>query len=174
MTWTKLNIKSPIDEKRITDSILRQLPSPTASLKIIKEELQLDKEALLEELLANPKLKGKLDGMNITLERLDKRYIHGGGDTVSAGTNVTITNVNGTKQINASGGSGFTILTTASTIDDSNVTFVFTGTPSIVVINGQAFNAGATSGGVVVWTNVTVTVTLANPVGVGGSIFAYA
>jgi hypothetical protein len=161
------------NEADIIAKVLKQLPTPKASLKIIKEELDLDKDALLDEILKSPKLKVKFDGLDTSIKALDRRYIHGGGDTVSAGTNVTITNVNGTKQINALAGS-FTILTTSDTIDDSNVSFTFTGTPSVVVINGQAYNAGATSGGVVMWTNVAAVVTLANPVGDGGSIFAFA
>lgn len=39
---------------------------------------------------------------------LKRGGFHGGGDTVSAGTNVTITNVNGVKQISVPGGSGIT------------------------------------------------------------------
>ena len=75
--------------------------------------------------------------------------------------------------VDSSGGS-FTIVTTASTIDDSNTSFTFTATPSIVFINGLGYNAGATSGGVVMWTNVSNVVTTAYPVGSGGSIWGIA
>lgn len=161
------------NEKELVASILKQLPSPTASLKIIKEELSLDKEALLDEILKSPKFKlgiDKIDGLKRTLDILDRRYIHGGGDTVSAGTNITITNVNGTKQINATGGS-VTVLDATGTIDDSNVTFTFTSAPTLVVVNGSSYASTSTIGGTLAWTAVGTTVTLAFPVGTGGSIY---
>jgi len=63
-------------------------------------------------------------------------------------------------------GKGSEILTTTETIDDSNVTFTFSRTPREVVVNGASYITGGgctISGG---------TVTLDNPVGTGGSIYA--
>lgn len=108
-------------------------------------------------------------------EFLRRGGFRGGGDTVAAGTGISISvNANGQKEISATGSGSFSILTTVSTIDDSNTTFVFASAPSMVNINGFFYNAGATSGGVVMWTNVGGTVTTANPVGTGGCIFAIA
>jgi len=126
------------------------------------------------------------DDVRVEISRSKQSY-HGGGfsniandsGTVSTGLDTlkfsgagvsSVTQTGRTVTVNIASG-GFTILTTADTIDDSNTTFVFTGTPTAVVINGQMFNAGATIGGVVVWTNVGATVTLSNPVGSGGSLW---
>lgn len=65
-------------------------------------------------------------------------------------------------------GGGTNILTTASTVDDSNTTFVFTSIPKIVVVNGASYINGA---GVTI---TGTTVTLDNPPGVGGSVYALA
>lgn len=159
------------NEAEIVAKVLKLIPSPKASLKVIKEELQLDKEALLEDILNNTKFKKSFEGINLTLERLDRRYIHGGGDTVGAGTNVTITTVNGTKIINATGSSAVTVLTATGTIDDSNTVFTFTVAPTLVNINGSFYSSTSTIGGTLAWTIAGLTVTLANPVGTGGSLF---
>ena len=98
------------NKEDIVAEVVKRIPTPTASLKIIKEELNLDKDALVEEIINSPKLKLKksnIDGLEMSLKDLDRRYVHGGGDTVAAGTNITITrNSNGDKVINASGGGG--------------------------------------------------------------------
>lgn len=69
--------------------------------------------------------------------------------------------------------SGLTVLSTASTINDSNTAFVFASEPTVLVINGQAFASGSTTGGQPVWTwdGGTSTATTLAPVGTGGSIF---
>lgn len=63
------------------------------------------------------------------------------------------------------GGGGTTILETVSTIDDSNLTFIFTEEPKIIYVNGIAYrkNHG--------WTWLVLTATLSTPVGSGGEIF---
>lgn len=58
------------------------------------------------------------------------------------------------------------ILDTASTVDDSNASFVFTRKPTLVVVNGQSMreNHG--------WSWAAPdTVLLDNPVGSGGDIY---
>ncbi len=153
------------DQEKILKQVLEKLPKtkelkPEDVVKLVLKEIKMpDTGSLIT--------KGELT------EFLRRGGFRGGGDTVAAGSNITITtNNDGQKVIASTGGSGFTRLTTASTIDDTNTTFVFTGIPTAVIINGATFFAGETAGGVVVWTNVTVTVTLANPVGTGGSISA--
>lgn len=72
------------------------------------------------------------------------------------------------------GGSGVSVLRpTSGTVNDTNTTFVFAQIPSSIVINGQEWLPSSTSGGIVVWTNVGTTVTLANPVGTGGDIYGF-
>lgn len=109
-----------------------------------------------------------IKGLNEILSSLQTKrtgYIHGGGDTVEAGSGVSITkNAEGKKVISASG-SGLSILEATGTIDDSNTTFTFTSEPQMVVVNGAMYRNG--SGCSISGT----TVTLDNPVGTGGSIF---
>lgn len=65
----------------------------------IKPEFQIN----ASHIIGLPRLQKGKDG---------KRYLHGGGDTVIAGTGVTIvTNTNGTKTISSSGGGAFPQLT---------------------------------------------------------------
>lgn len=101
---------------------------------------------------------------------LDMRW-HGGGlskvihDDTLTGDGTTA------KPLSVLATGSFTLLTTNSVIDDSNQTFVFTASPSLVVINGQTWRQGSTSGGVIMWTKVGTTVTTAFPVGQGGDIY---
>jgi hypothetical protein len=62
------------------------------------------------------------------------------------------------------------ILTATGTIDDSNVAFVFTRKPSVIIHNGIAI---IETGGSITWSwNAGAsTATLSSPVGTGGSIF---
>lgn len=82
--------------------------------------------------------------------------VRGGGDTVAAGSNVTIAVVNGVKTISASGGS-LTELAATGTINSSNTTFTFTSKPTYIFIDGVKYreNEGWT------WSVLTATVTKA-------------
>lgn len=59
------------------------------------------------------------------------------------------------------------ILTATGTVDDSNVTFVFTSEPKVIVVNGATYrkNHGWT------YNSGTNTATMSNAVGTGGDIF---
>lgn len=88
-----------------------------------------------------------------------KGYVHGGGDTVAAGTDVTITtNTNGSKVINATS-SGSTPLTPTGTVDPAagNVLFGVTARPSSVVADGITFYEGFG------YTYLANQITMANP-----------
>lgn len=120
----------PIDEEKIINSILEKippqpifdedaliirtlkaLPENKASLKIIQEKIEIDPQSILEKLLASDKFKIKstqIEGLEDRVKefwaRYPRGYLHGGGDTVTAGTGITITtNANGQKVISASG-----------------------------------------------------------------------
>lgn len=174
------------NEAEIVSKILKQIPSPKASLKVIREELQLDKEVLLEDILNNPKFKTKIDGMNTTLERLDKRYIHGGGfnnianstGTVSTGldtlkfTGATVTQSGRTVTVAVSGGA-FTSVAVTPTPDDTTLIYTAASTISAVVINGSTYiNGSSAMGGTI--SIVGTTITLPNPIGTGGDIYGIA
>lgn len=94
--------------------------------------------------------------------------MRGGGDVVSAGTNVTITtDANGKKVISSSGGSGFTALAATETPNGSTTVFTFalaSAQPSYLVVDNVWMKA-TTSAGTVNWTwnNGTKKATLTVP-----------
>ena len=112
-----------VNEQGIVNKVLSKVPKQ--DLKILQQRFEVDPEVLIDKLLKSPKLKlkiGNVDGLDATLKLLDRRYIHGGGDTVSAGTGISIANVNGTKQISSSA-STFYSDTVSGTIDGVNTVF---------------------------------------------------
>lgn len=87
-----------------------------------------------------------IEGLNPALEKMLKNYgayIHGGGDTVAAGTNVTITtNSAGSKVISAASGSG-SWSTPPETPNGSTTVFTVAATPPTdVVADGIQFYDG--------------------------------
>lgn len=60
------------------------------------------------------------------------------------------------------------ILIATGTVDDSNVDFVFTQEPSIIIINGASYRK---TGGAISWSWSVSTATLSVPVGIGGDIY---
>lgn len=106
-----------IDEEKLAKRIIKSIPENKANLKIIQESVEIDPMAIIEKILALPDDKFKLttkhiDGLQQTIDAIKNQvgrrgYLHGGGDTVKAGTNITITtNSNGQKVINSTGGGG--------------------------------------------------------------------
>ncbi len=105
------------DEKSIAKRAALLVPESKPSLKVIRETISSDPMAIIDAILSLPEGKFKLktsniEGLDQTIRAFNAQmgnrgYIHGGGDTVVAGTNITITtNANGTKTINSSGGGG--------------------------------------------------------------------
>lgn len=85
-----------------------------------------------------------IDGLDQTISafktQLDNRggYIHGGGDTVGAGSGISITNVNGTKIISATGsGAVLTAETPVGAVDGSNLVYTVLNEPVFVEIDGM-------------------------------------
>lgn len=132
-------MKVEVDMKHLVSLVIRELKS-------LKGNDRLDITNIKNgENLAIAAAKPRID-MN------DMRW-HGGGDTVSAGSNVTITTVDGIKVISTLGGS-FTVLT-ATEVPDGNITvFTFpaaTAQPTFI-ISDNAQMRPTTSSGVVNWT----------------------
>lgn len=135
---------------------------------------KVDHEAIAEK--AAKKVKGTIstkdvngfeDSQTVLRHFIAQGSRHGAGDTVAAGSNVTITtNTNGQKVISAAGGSP-TILVATGTVDNSNLIFTFVSAPTVVVVNGSQYRNGH---GVTI---VGTTATLDSPVGVGGDIFGF-
>lgn len=69
--------------------------------------------------------------------------------------------------LHTGGSTTTTILETVSTIDETNLNFIFDSKPSVIFVNGIGYieNSG--------WTWSGSTATLNNPVGNGGDIFAF-
>ena len=62
------------------------------------------------------------------------------------------------------------VVSQSSTIDDSNLDFIFSSEPTVLVINGGVYQK---TGGAITWSwsSATSTATLNHPVGTGGTIF---
>lgn len=120
-----------------------------------------------------PGLRGEIDSYRNQLALSGKVYgkdtwARGGGDTVKAGTGVTITpNGDGQKVISATS-SGIVIITVSGVIDDSNTVFTSASQPTLLNINGAFYQK---TGGAITWSYSAGTITLSSPVGTGGSIY---
>lgn len=107
-------IKELPTKEEIVSEVIKQIPENKPSLKVIQESIDIEEvinkveEKTKDKLIEIEKINGlsnKLD--NITKDIARKTGYSGGGDTVVAGTNVTITtNSVGSKVISATGGSG--------------------------------------------------------------------
>lgn len=168
-----------IDEEEIVRKVISKIPQNKASLKVIQEHFEADPMSVIEKIMSlmeSGKIKFKtkhIDGLEQTMSafnnQLGRGYLHGGGDTVVAGTGIAITtNANGQKVITATGTVALTIIAVTGTVNDSNVTFTSTSLPTLLNINGAFYQQ---TGGIITWSRSGTTITLSSPVGTGGSIF---
>ncbi len=109
-------IPKPIDIKALSKQVISSIPQSKASLKVIRETLEMDPMSILDKINSLPEGKFKLktthiDGLDQTISAFKNQmkpgvgYLHGGGDTVTAGSNITITtNAAGQKVISSTGG----------------------------------------------------------------------
>lgn len=99
-----------LDEKALFKRFVAKIPKTKADLKIIQESFETDPMSVIDKILELPEDKFKLkitniEGLEQTISSFrsqitQRGYLHGGGDTVVAGSNITITsNANGTKTI---------------------------------------------------------------------------
>ena len=152
--------QEPVDLKKLKTDILKSLPKKKGDLRIITEKVEIDPMSVIEKIMALPADKFKLkldniDGLDQTMKafrsQLGRGYLHGGGDTVKAGTGITLTkNSDGTKTISstATGGVSQIIAGTNITISPVGgtgaVTINATGggsqTPWTSSINGGGYN----------------------------------
>ncbi len=179
------SITVPILEKVIEKTVEIVHEQPIVKTEIVKETT-VDKSQTGEEIVNKVNdLPIDTDDFKIDASHIKNLPVHGKGHTggVKALSNLVDVNVAGiqigqTLQWNGTAwvavtvsGSGFTKLTTASTIDDANRTFVFAQAPTYLVINGTWYDN--TAGSDYTWTGTT-TVTLNQPVGAPrGSIWGF-
>ena len=136
-----------IDEEALVKRVIKKIPENKASLKIIQEKFETDPMSVIDKILKMPEGKFKLktshiDGLEQTISAFRSQitkqgYLHGGGDTVGAGANITITtNTDGVKII-ASSGAGD--VTGPSSSTDNAITR-FSGTTGKII---QDYTSGA-------------------------------
>jgi hypothetical protein len=89
-----------------------------------------------------PLTRSELEGFKQTISALSHQVgMHGGGDTVAAGTGVTITrNSNGDKVISATGGAGGVSFETPP--ETSGTSFTVANTPVYIIVNGVTYFEG--------------------------------
>lgn len=172
------------DEERVTTTVLERIKLPEQKeiildkpedirnkLEVLQGDERLKAEAIsgLEALIADIKtLKSRpnvLPGRSLL-----QLYVNGTKRGAVQYLNITGTGVsyassNGRNDVTITGGGALAVLTATGTVNDSNLTFTFASTPTLVVVNGATYRNGAGC------TIVTTTVTLNNPVGSGGDIY---
>lgn len=146
----------PLDEAKLLSKFLKKIPNKKGDLKIIQEKVEIDPMSVIEKIMELPdgvfKLKSsQIEGLEQTIKafhnQLGRGYLHGGGDTVSAGTNISITtNSAGQKVISSTlpvlaGVTALNGMTGAITLAaGSNITI----SPSGNVLTISASSGGAT------------------------------
>lgn len=105
-----------INETSLLKKFIQQIPKNKADLKIVQETFETDPMSVITKILEMGdafKLKtSHIEGLDQTIRAFQSQvsqrgYLHGGGDTVVAGTNITIvTNASGQKVISSTGGGG--------------------------------------------------------------------
>lgn len=153
-----------VDEAKIVERVLARVPAPKdgapgqdgihadpeAVVALIQEKKLLKAEHIagLPEELAS--YRNQLAGQHYGSTTMAR----GGGDTIAAGTGISITNANGVKTIVATGGAGFSTLAATETPDGSTTVFTFataTAQPSYLVVDNVWMKA-TTAAGTVNWT----------------------
>jgi len=89
----------------------------------------------------------------------------GGGDIIEAGSNITITRVNGKRTISSTGGAGFSTLSATETPNEVITEFTFASAlaqPSYIVVDNVWMKA-TTAAGTVNWTWSGTVATLTIP-----------
>lgn len=163
----------PVNLKKLARAAAKHVVVPT-----VLPPKETDPEVIVGRILEHFK-EGKvklnvahLEGLEQTLSPirnlLARGGIRGGGDTVAAGTNVTITRLaNGQVQISASSGAGFTALTATETPNGNITVFTFaaaTAQPSYLVVDNVWMKAISKAGTVNwTWNSGTKQATLAIP-----------
>ena len=84
-------LPTPLDEKTLTKKILAKVPSSKASLKVIQENIEIDPMSVIDKIMALPKEKlakfqlntNNISGLSQTMSafqsQLGRGYLHGGG-----------------------------------------------------------------------------------------------
>lgn len=172
-----------VDEEKVVSTILSKIVipkpkdgvTPTIDEKAIAKKVfgmikpvEVDHQAIVDKVFEDittgkKKLSTKhigdfTEGLEQTIKPIKRlaEGFRGGGDTVDAGTGISIVNIGGKKIISSTGGTGFTIETPTGTVDGANVTFTVTSTPKYIISDGTTYFDG--QGYTIVGLTLTLTV----------------
>lgn len=157
---SKHEIASIVEPMIPSDEKIRSLIAPLiATLLPVYKETPTPEQIVqltMKELKKKPITIDDVHGLPNTIREIKNRpsgFMHGGGDTVVAGTGVTITQTNGIKTISASVG-GITTLAATETPNGTNTIFTFataTSQPSFLLVD-NVWQRATTKSGTVNWT----------------------
>lgn len=167
-------------KEEIENDIIKSGEKIRDSLETLDGDERLDKKSVkgieeLEEKVKQIQLRptgvGGARGIQLFTDGTKRGIVN--SINLIAGTNVTLTYSvafgRNDITIDASGGASLSVLAVTGTVDDSNTSFTVATEPTLVIINGMAYQA---TGGSVTFTWVATTLTLSQPVGTGGNIYA--
>lgn len=158
-----------VDLKKVAKQAAKLIPVPKDGEPGKSVDPAAIIEAVVKEIVKGKHLKMEhVSGLPQELRLYRSQQMRGGGDTVAAGSGVTISSSGGVKTISATGGGGgFSILTATETPDGNLTVFTFaaaTAQPSFVISDNVMMQA-TTKAGTVNWTwnNVAKQATLTVP-----------
>ena len=153
----------PFPEQTVPPEVWKELDDIQEQIEKLKKEVKKAGTSKGVQFFGNNGANLLVDGV---LKGSPATYINLiGGNDVTLSTNIVGERIDVT--INATGGSGsFSVLAVTGTVDDSNVNFTTATAAVIVVVNGASYRDG--HGCTISGTNIT----LDNPVGTGGDIYA--
>lgn len=162
-----------VDYKKLARMVARRMPKPKTSDVDFKAPTTAELVHTLKNLpkgerLTLDDLDGAEDKIKKFWERYPRGYLHGGGDSVAAGSGISITTNGAGQKVISAAGTAISIITVSGTINDSNVDFTANAEPTLLNINGSFY---AQTGGNITWTYSGGDIVLSTPVGANGSIF---
>ena len=163
--------KIPTIPDEITPEVVKN------KLESLEGEERLKKEAIkglneeLKEIRSLPRGGGGARGFQLYTDGTKRGQVSMINIIPGTGVSLAYSSAFGRNDITISAAASSSILDFTGTVNDSNVTFITTAEPSIVVINGASYRA---TGGPITWTYVAGTITLSSPVGTGGNIYGIA
>lgn len=178
---------SPLEERinEIANKTSEEKPALTAiemrdALETLDGKERLDKKSIkgvdemekeITELKARPIGRGGGNARGIHLYTNGTKRGMANTVNIVPGTGVTLaySYASGRNDITISAGTSLSVLTVTGTINDTNTSFTVASQPTLVIFNGASYR---TTGDSVTWTYLAGTLTISQPVGSGGSIYA--
>lgn len=158
------------DKEEMAGIVLSRIKKPeNGKDAIIDPDIMMGMLTKSKKKLSSAHIDGLEQTISAVVHQLSRGYLHGGGDTVRAGSNITITrNTDGTTSISSSGGSG-TWYQDEVLIRTNGTNYTLAHTPTAVVLlylNGQLQISGTD------YTRVGTAVTMTTPTLVSDTLTA--